>query len=417
MERLQRAASLAGTSQAYVCDVRSEYFRSCLDIAAPSTLGGSIVDAETGGITQTTLNDASILFGGSTECTADDAPGGVGPVGDGVVNSLDLAALLWYHFSSSPYDTLSASPSAVETVYPRRKTADRCGTAETQTSWTLATAEDYCHELGGRRRLQEAASATPRLDEDIDVDVWATIPQGTWYRVRMRDAPLSLELQLDSLYSGTAVALSNERRPQRGCRDCTPDDPTKPEIRFARHLEYEADAFLASNTLASKTPEIAAFTVSYQQKQRECASVMAGFSGSEAMRGSTLAIRQQPPLKACKVDLFVFKPDLVHSSPFDTACGDGFGVAKASQVLDGHGGKIQRSTTCAMVPASGATSTAAGVGSVVASVTVAFVGICLCCLRRRTPPKHTQKYEQVALADKPAARSASLTLLPGGIKL
>ena len=127
----------------YTCKVRDSFFYECLDIASPKTLSSSYgVGVSSTAFTWLSdgLNASSINhFGGAASCHDKIT-------GDGSVNSLDVAVLMYYQFEMPPYDraNLLRTPADVRTVDGRHDTWKRCGSNETRASWQLAVADDYC---------------------------------------------------------------------------------------------------------------------------------------------------------------------------------------------------------------------------------------------------------------------------------
>ena len=77
------------------------------------------------------LNTSSTnFFGGPVLCDGKIA-------GDGAVNSLDVAVLMWYQFEQPPYDraNLPRTPVDIFTVDGRNDTRNRCGTNVRTSVW------------------------------------------------------------------------------------------------------------------------------------------------------------------------------------------------------------------------------------------------------------------------------------------
>ena len=94
----------ANSYDSYTCKVRDSFFYECLDIASPKTLSSSINGSYGVGASSTAftwlsdgLNASSIsYFGGAARCHDK-------VTGDGAVNSLDVAVLMYYQFEMPPY--------------------------------------------------------------------------------------------------------------------------------------------------------------------------------------------------------------------------------------------------------------------------------------------------------------------------
>eukprot|EP00964_Phaeocystis_antarctica_P078911 scaffold49105_cov64-Phaeocystis_antarctica.AAC.1 len=200
----------------YTCQVRDSFFYECLDIASPKTLSSSINGSHGVGVSSTSftwlssgLNTSSIsYFGGAARCHDK-------VTGDGAVNSLDVAVLMYYQFEMPPYDraNLPRTPAKVRTVDGRHDTWKRCGTKETRAGWQLTVADDYCalsegkgpEQPSGRRLSEQADPAFPsqvaRPAKTVDamhelglrVCEWAVVPGlGKWNRIHVPNVVLSL---------------------------------------------------------------------------------------------------------------------------------------------------------------------------------------------------------------------------------
>ena len=134
---------------------------------------------------------------------------------------------------------------------------------------------------------------------------------------------------MDSLYAIDAVDLSNDVYPPEGCVDCEPSwhNPDTPTIRFARRVEYEPYG---------------------SSKASRCATIVAAFTGSEAMRGNVIGLRQQPISTACEFDIFVWKPLNAPESPISHLCNNTLGVTRGSSAMDGKLGLIQQRRLCSL---------------------------------------------------------------------
>ena len=341
----------------YTCKVRESFFYECLDIASPKTLGSSIngsygIPASKTPFTWLSdgLNTSSIDHFGGAVCCHDKI------TGDGAVNSLDLAVLLWYQFEQPPYDRskLSRSPAEVSTVEGRHDTSTRCGTNETRTAWQLAVADDYCttaHNatVASGRRLGDAQESEQSYTEmAVEVIEWAVVPgEGRWVRIRAATVLLSLELYLTGFAIDGGAVLSNEKTPAFNCTVCVPQlsSPDEPTLTFARFLEYEG--------------------VGAERAAADCARVV-GMTPETALTRNVLSLRQTPAFKACHFDIFLWIPQQpnsgVHVAAYTAAgsfstnrleqlgatgdCGADFGVKAGSTGMDGRAGQVQHTAAC-----------------------------------------------------------------------
>ena len=380
MLRLKDDIADAGNYDPYTCKVLDSFFYECLDIASPKTLSSSIngsygVNASSTAFTWLSdgLDTSSIsYFGGAARCHDKIT-------GDGAVNSLDVAVLMFYQFEMAPYDraNLARTPAEVRTVDGRHDTRKRCGTNETRVGWQLTVGKDYCATTdnytqppsAGRRLSEEADPASQVVAPPADgrsmhelglrVCEWAAVPDlGQWMRIHVPTVLLSLEFYLSGLAIEQGVELSNQPAPPFNCTDCAPAFGTRdePVINFARFLEYEG--------------------VEADRAAVDCASIVA-VTPAAALDKNVLSLRQQPPTKACRFDIFLWIPkqpnpgvhvaaqaapgsdsalllaQLGATSTDDRAwwagppdCGDDFGVLAGSNAMDGHGGQVQTKAAC-----------------------------------------------------------------------
>ena len=330
MEQIHAETGLLDSHDGYTCKVKKDYYLGCLDIAAVTTLSNSVSDAWDNGIRTVNVSTDTNRFGGSTTCPTEEGQQDV--VGDGMVNVFDMSVLIFYHFGVAPYDTLSTNPSEVETVWKRHGTADRCNDGSSRSDWSALTAVQYCFpSLDSGRRLSDGTVQTvPEMDDQVEMREWARVPgKGSWHRIRVEGLQLALELFLDSLYALEPVDLSNNVYPPEGCVDCEPvwHDPNAPTIRFARRIEYEPYG---------------------SSKATDCATIVAAFTGSDAMRGNVLGLRQQPIASACEFDIFVWKPLNAAPSPVSHVCNNTLGLTRGSSAMDGKLGLVQQRRLCSL---------------------------------------------------------------------
>ncbi len=371
------------------------------------------------GLVNMTGGNVTSHFGGDVSCSGK-------VVGDGAVNAYDMATIMWYQFKFEPYDQLSNDPSAVVTVQGRDDTGFRCNLGETRRMWQLAVGEDYCHSgqnaalLGydsGRRLLQalvpeqrilsanlfeayRSESVHPKarkldsqavptsFDEretrspsarrssinrddmlrhvnsmrtlDVDVAEWAVVQgYGRWLRVRAPGVQVAMELYLAGISVDEPVHLSLQSVPTKNCTTCKPvdEDPRKVVVAFARRTEYEDEY---ANALSISEEAL-------------CANIVPATVQSSVMLGNTIALRQQPPNRACGFDLFLWIPAFPdnnvhvskHASPYSFSarrlaavgaesalmsskegCDNDIGVLAGSSAMDGFRGQIQRVSSC-----------------------------------------------------------------------
>ena len=332
MEYFQHQAALKGHSRDYTCAVAENPVLACLDIGSATTLDNQIVNATTHGAG--VIHDTLRLFGGDTKC--DNRA-----VGDGVVSTYDVAIILWYAYKVSPYDVLSRTPSDVVTVSARSGVSEQCGDSTTTIQWMTSVATDYCYFAGTpsagveHRRLAENLDLRrplPPKDVVPEVKRWSNVPNqtGNWFRISVPGTQMAMTLMLDGVYSKSSIELNNGRYPPYMCTDCVPTAHAaqRYKLLFARRYEYS-------------TPDIHYTTAG-------CALILAGFGARDSIVGQTLGIRQDPVLRACPFDLFLWVPHKQLQPSSGTVCSSGFGVLAGSSSMDAIRSLYIRQTVCAL---------------------------------------------------------------------
>jgi len=415
MERFWRDSTQSNSYDPYTCAVAEMPFLECLDIAGARTLGtesafdgvqdfDSVTNDDKGN-SQAVLNmsvglnaSAVMLFGADVQCNGKTT-------GDGVTNAYDLAAIMWYQFRFPPYDTLGRVASTVSTVQGRDDTRFRCGNNETRMAWQLDVADDYCVVdataapslpptgtmstvaglfPGGRRltgigRRLTGAPPLPTPAPEVGVEVgtaedrrlsessrwrmnnmsmeiveWAKVfGQGKWLRLRAPGVQVVMELYLAGVATEVPVKLSMASTPVYNCTQCLPDQKqggaTALVIQFKRRLEYSGQQKLAS---------------------QRCATIVPAAMQTAVMVGNTIALRQQPPSKACAFDIFLWVPEAPGTGAYvaqsnasaqalvrlaalgadpgtpQTSCFGTVGVLPGSTASDLGNGRVQRVVAC-----------------------------------------------------------------------
>ena len=114
--------------------------------------------------------------------------------------------------------------------------------------------------------------------------------EGAWFAIEFDRVYLSLELVLGGVDSDASAMKTNTKAPWRSTAAAFADgslyasDPTKYEVRFARHLEYE-DRSASSDWDAALGSVVT---------PRDCATIDDGIAGMYSLRGTTLAMMQMP---------------------------------------------------------------------------------------------------------------------------
>lgn len=309
-------------ANAFPCNVKrygSEL--ACLDIAAPSTLSNafgsrSATTSVPALFTDITEQDAVFdgssvpLFGSSTLCDGKK-------VGDGMVDGIDMTILLYYIFRVAPYDSLSTVPSRVETVQGETDLQSRCSSGISYTGYLAQYEGDTC-TLPTRRSLQTAHETQMAVSLHLHRVIEGA---GIWLHVRLQDDVLSLQLILNGINAAEQVSLSNTPPPLSNA-SYAPNDPTKHELRYARHVDY------ANGDTST------------------CSLVKNVLSPSTALYINTIGVGQIPTPdrpQVCVFDLYLYVPGA-------QSC-DGISVESGSRAMDGISGtKLYTPAVCTGEP-------------------------------------------------------------------
>jgi len=335
IERYMLDSIASNSNTPYTCAVDQMPVLQCLDIAAPSTLRGTLLnvgdevdqiyDILTDASQQMNVSASAVPFGGVRMCDQKR-------VGDGMISPLDLAVLLFYQFGVSPYDQYPFTPQQVSTVGGGTDVGARCSLSPplTRTQYIQNYTQDTCYLMteaswaasGYGRRLSEDDEAAEMSDLNANLYTWAYTDHGTWYRIQLHRPYYVVELQLPGLDgSDSGVPLSNAEAPHIGDADDEPDDTSRAEVRFARHMD---DA--------------------------RCAPVISMVSADMALYHQTLGVAQIPTRSSalCGIDLYVWVPDedrrrLKSDDESSTQCD--FSVGAGSVAMDGKFGAVQQHTS------------------------------------------------------------------------
>lgn len=138
----------------YLAGLPSNRMWECLDIASTTTLGGlnrASLSYECSSIDRcswhfdaltSTQQGSNRLFGGTALCDGK-------VVGDGTVNSLDIAVLMYAQFGEGPYaDVFVPGQTPGEfnpaTTFGREATQHQCGNGLVANQYQLQLSTDYC---------------------------------------------------------------------------------------------------------------------------------------------------------------------------------------------------------------------------------------------------------------------------------
>ena len=236
-------------------------------------------------------------------------------LGDGVVNSFDIAVFIFAMFERPPYNV----PLNTPTVDFRSDHGQECIGTNTRADWQTNIGASYCPSSGGggRRRLTAAynvksAAATSTsmavtrnrhlptkfYDDAVDgvkLERWVDLSHGSWFRISVEGIQQITELVLGNVWVDVGVGITNQPFPSPHGTAFTdaPADTNRVEIRWARRFEL-----IGVND------------------DGNCQSIVNGVSGSISLFGDTLSVRQEGTLsqKMCAFDIFVYKPNSMTSS-------------------------------------------------------------------------------------------------------
>lgn len=322
MENMVLSSISENSNDPYTCQAKQYPFLACLDIAAPSTLSGTVnrtysVNSEDDllqSVVTTYIGvDASAtnLFGAVTACDGKT-------VGDGIVSSLDMNILMWYQFRVPPYNSLSEFGGQVSTVNGETRPGDRCQDDITRIEYmSLYDINDECTIPRASRRLDEARELQVDVIWHMDCD------EGSWYQFKLKNNYIAIELLLEGADSDEIITRSNNRAPwDRQEDDLKPEDPTAYEVRFARHLEYSGSTSIHHSDCGVITPLVTPDAVMYR---------------------STIGIGQVPTIDRpllCPFDIFLWVPE-AHACGVDVKAG--------SRAMDGvRGEQLSHQVRCSV---------------------------------------------------------------------
>ena len=344
MERFARLGSESNTVNDYWCAIRDSPMLQCLDIAAQSTLDGSLNFTAYDITSDSAYGNGELLWNvyetadvlteqlyGQTSSCSDKR------VGDGMINVYDIGTLLASYFGEYQYGSLY-NMSYIRTVDGRDGLAQQCDTAQLRVDYLDAYNDDTCvymtDPVASGRRLEGGDDGPGRLA----LDWWTSwgsspapepvLPEYTGPLTRLpvagdltasgsRVANYSLTLIPSGYTSGRWYSLStasialalhvsfegappaNALLDLRAFDGSPPDNPTKRLVRYTRACEYR------------------------NQCDGSCAAITSPYQGSTAIVANTLELRQSPNLspsdKACAFVVHVWIPveaDGTHP-PFD----------------------------------------------------------------------------------------------------
>jgi len=380
------------TARTLLPDLPHDIRWECLDIASASTLGGLAntsafehsPNAPNGSWIFPPLgyghNTSALLFGSEVQCESKH-------VGDGTVNSHDIAALMYAQFAAAPYYDIWRPTSIYnmqefephtggpDTTQGRAVTATQCGNHIKPNHYQLQLATDFClagHfppappalSNGGGRRLTETPEAsisnvTDRSPGLVTIDQfeqelvrlargstvmssfnaaamrWCAIPEagGEWTRIRLPGVVLVTEIFLINIRTLEGVNdLDYMAPPPEECaRAAIPDPTTCAPDEGSRDQLVVRFARRLHELPAGRTVD-------------SCALVVSG--AYQALKGNVLSLRQLPPEQTCPIDVYIWVPTRLKPSS-DALCSGEVGVDVGSTAMDGVRGAIQLDVACA----------------------------------------------------------------------
>ena len=321
--------------RAYTCAAEQYDFLTCLDIAAPSTLAGTV------DFSSSPIQEESDLFStmpavyndeGSTYLFGTDRPCDGKVTGDWQISGLDMLVLMYVQFRVPPYDNVL---STTFTVNGEGDIARRCADNITRGEFNARYDQDNPCKIPSNlphlNQLRRLAESDGELRGSVHLHHVDSAYRGAWFHIHMESAVLAMELFLEGVNSPREVQLSNRRAPwniSNPNEDFEPHNARNHEVRFVRQLEYIQGGDGA---------------------EREC-SVVQGILAGNSMYKNTIGIGQVPYRENsnsynqlfCPIDLFVWTPET-------TSCD--VRIARGSRAMDGGGGQtLKNDLACDNTP-------------------------------------------------------------------
>lgn len=298
-ERLHRQNVLTNTYETVTCAAANGVsFHQCADVAGAATIAedeASKWSVEADDVYYGDLAgylDSSNANPFGVQCGSD-------MVGDGVVNTFDIAVFAFAMFNRAPYNV----PLTTQTVVMRSDLAQECNNQTTRADWQSKLSSSFCPSNSGRRRnlrKRRLAELDP-ISEHIDFWEHARVEggvhgSGTWYQISINGIQSIVEIVMDGVWAEYPVSLVNEPYPRKDdAHTHLPDNLNKIELRWARKMEF------------------------LNMPTTSCSSIVNGISGTIAMEGDTIGVRQEGTSTQllCAFVIFLYVPDTVLTSqPF-----------------------------------------------------------------------------------------------------
>ena len=396
MTIIRRHVTNAGTNDAFTCLLPGESstgsdsfdlyedvipgskYLHCLDIGAPSTLDGIVLNTVSD-ISSSTSYNGSTLFG-AANCDEASTVGwtNMSRVGDGTISAYDVAVLLWAQFTRPPYDQLPQNRvqewREVETVAASLQIADLCCAHKNMSGWACVNTTSYdqqeyrvlqgadscahVHDYTsgyadpfinpGRRASESHASKTRKLSDEmvghrehfakISALRWAMVPGvGSWIKLELPVLAIAMEiglLNVDIQLAFTDIGV--KAPPAAGTCDAKPGS-----AEFAACLP---DSSVANKIVISFYRRMDVIDAAGTNAE-DCADI--NTADDKIMENGLLTLYQEPPTSACPFDVYIWVPDGISSFDHNAPCDGMLGVDVGSTINDGRGGFVQSFIDCA----------------------------------------------------------------------
>ena len=399
MEQLLAATSAAGTNNDFWCVVDQNDdttstnlphhpLMECLDIASSSTLGnivlnnveiqdnftnpliaGQIVGDGNGNLSNGNLSKPALLYGGDSTCNGKI-------VGDGAINLLDLAVLLYTQFKATPYDNVDWSPGVTKdggplTTSGRDDLKENCGETVSNSDYQLRLVANECtahledgydfgyniteEERTRMRRLRMellqlgGASSSYSSSTNGGADGGLALPGGiTSHRRQLNSNPNTVQLVE---FATAAMAISHHRAsldakvlawstiPGRGrwTKIHLPGTVIVAELFLVNHggdtvdgLDFERPppANCDTDECAPVSEEAGRVSLRFSRRLEDLKLGRTAYDCAildstpvRAIVNGVVSVKQTPPANACPFDLYLWTPDREVGAPLPAPAG------------------------------------------------------------------------------------------------
>lgn len=308
----------------FACAVRNAGYLSCLDIAAPSTLSGSIdTSAFNNGVNHLLASSDVILdmFASANGTSAhlwgqQDACDAAKVTGDGVVNVFDVGILMAYIFQEFGYADLSRDASTIVTVAGRDDVRELCGRGVERLTHLQRYAENTCVDFANvtafsGRRLSAASDAMATF-------LALPAPEPLGYTVGpRRDDPLERIQSVPYKLQEQSYAFVRDYEDADGARYTLslPAVSTALEVKFSAPFVATAPVALDNAFVSMRPPDVSVPVVGFTRHcefgrncRHACAAITGGFEANTALMRDTLSLMQRPYIRSCAFDVHLWVP-------------------------------------------------------------------------------------------------------------